>query len=471
MKILAISVIYLLSLQAFGLETREEILSRQDFYSGQSYSLIDWEGLDTVRWLDFAEWKDDIALKDIEPSWRRNLRERGLVEMVGLGLECVGECKLFRGDGASSLRFRSQIFEGDELVTSKDSYAWLFMMDGSMVRISPDTSISFKEINISKEVVFHHARLNYGQALWLSRQQETYPENTLKETDSLFLPLNYFAANLFPESPPIQEKGFFVEVKETSSTMLQYQKLNKLITENNVWAKDKKTILFLVMQNGTVVSDNPMLEAIALPGTESFIKNRLSAEIGLPVERETQTTVHLRGYDNTSFEKIDTGTWYRLDARGRELAVESESKRFAMAEYLTTRIPTINVARELLLKERSEFVFDGELTRLKLAAKHGYRLWQGSLDKGEIKKRHDFMIEYSRRSETTLLVETEKFNRSMRERGEAVSSTVWSDAFYLRAIDAYALAPEKNSSQPVEGEILNSTTKPLWKIMNARKNF
>lgn len=471
MKIFAISVIYLLLGQALAQEAREEILARQDFYSGQSYSLIDWERLDTVQWLDFAEWKDDSALKDQEPEWRRNLRERGLVEDIGRGLECVGDCKLYRGDGAAQLRLRSRVLEGDELVTSADSYAWLFLMDGTMVRVSPNTSVTFKEINISEKAVFYHARLNYGHALWISRQKDKFPENGLKETDALFLPLNFFGANLFPEPPEIPQNKYFVDVDRVPTTLLQYQRLNKLIEENNEWAGTKESILFLVMQNGTVVTKSPVLDAIALPGTESFVKNRSSKEMGFTEERATEATAYMRGYDNTESNPMDTGTWYRFDERGREFSSVSETQKFSTLEYLTARIPTINVARELLLAELSPFVFAPKMDRLQLARDHGYRLWTGDLSDGEIKQRHEFMLEYSRRSETTLLVETEKFNRRMKERGETINVAVWSDAFYLRAIDAYALAPERSRSQTVEGEVLNSTTKPLWKIMNARKNF
>ncbi|PIP89185.1 MAG: hypothetical protein COW01_12610 [Bdellovibrionales bacterium CG12_big_fil_rev_8_21_14_0_65_38_15] len=474
MKFIAISIIYLIS---FGLmaqdeeiETKEKILSRQDFYSGQSYSLIDWEKLDTVQWLDFDEWKDDSALKDREPRWRRNLRERGLVEQVGLGLECVGDCQVFRGSGSSLLRFRSGINEGDEIVTAKDSYAWIFLMDGTMLRVSPNTSISFKEINISAKVVFHHARLNYGHALWISRQTQTFEPNNLKETDPLFLPLNYFEANLFSEVPKVNDAKFYVDVERTPIIQMQYERLNKLIEENNQWHKGKETVLFLVMQNGTVVSKNPILEAISLSGNESFVKNRTMKEIGLKDDRETSATAYMRGFDNTSSENMDTGTWYRFDQRGREFSKAEDELQFAMAEYITLRIPTIYVARELMLAQRSQFIYQ-EKTRLQLAAENGYRLWSGDLESGEIESRAKFMLEYSRRSETTQLIETDKFNRIMTAKGEKIPSEKWSDAFYLKAIDAYALAPVSTKTESNEGEILNSTTKPLWKIMNARKNF
>ncbi len=451
-------------------ETKEQILSRQDFYSGQSYSLIDWERLDTVQWLDLDEWKDDIALKDQEPLWRRNLRERGLVEQVALGLECVGNCKVYRGSGASQLRFRSEINEGDEIVTEKDSYAWIFMMDGTMLRVSPNTSISFKEINISPKVVFHHARLNFGHALWIARQSQTFEPNTLKETDPLFLPLNYFTANLFAEDKKVNESKFYVDIKSSSVSQLQYERLNKLIEANNEWFKGKETILFLVMPNGTIVSKNPILEAIALSGNESYVKNRTIKEIGLRGERETSATAYLRGFENTSSESMETGKWYEYDRRGRSFSMVNDSVKFAMAEYITLRIPTIYVARELLLEQRSKFIYE-EKTRLQLAAENGYRQWTGDLEEGEISARSKFMLEYARRSETTQLIETDKFNRTMSEKGESIPSQKWGDSFYLKAIDAYALAPARTKSESSEGVILNSTTKPLWKVMNARKNF
>src|SRR5690606_11019760 len=153
------------------------------------------------------------ALKDLEPEWRRNLRQRGLAEDSGRSLECVGDCKLYRGDGAAQLRLRSRVIEGDELETGADSDAGLFLMDGSMVRVSPNTSVTFKAINISEKAVFHHARLNYGHALWISRQKEKFPENGLKETDALFLPLNFFGANLFPDPPEIPQNKYFVDVE------------------------------------------------------------------------------------------------------------------------------------------------------------------------------------------------------------------------------------------------------------------
>ncbi len=469
MRFLAISVIYLLSWSVFAQE--DESLSRHNFFYGQSHSLIPWSELRPNDWLDLNKWKDQSALKDSEPRWRQNLRERGLIERVGYGLECVGTCRVIRDEGAAKLSFRSSLLEGDELVTDADSYAWIFLLDGTMVRISPETSVTFKEINISAQTIFHHARLNYGHALWLSRQEQTFSENNLKETDALFLPLDYFDANWFVPTPQIDNSKYYVDVPEARPVLKQYQRLNKLITENNEWAKGKQSVLFLVMTNATILVHAPMLEAIALPGNASFIKNRASKEMGIESERETSAYAYLRGFDNTAQEVLETAQWYQVDARGRDLSPATNGQDFSVAEYLTMRIPTINVARELMLKNYSPFVFDQSLDQNSLALEHGYRMWHGDIESGEIKQRFDFILEYARRLETTLMVEMDKYNRLLQERDEPVKTYEWSNRYYLRAIDAYALEDGQQGVKTIQGEVLNSTTNPLWKIMHAKKNL
>src|SRR5690606_14493594 len=162
--------------------------------------------------------------------------------------------------------------------------------------------------------------------------------------------------------------------------------------------------------------------------TESFIKNRSSQSLGLKEERETSAVISMRGYDNNVLNPIETGQWVRIGPRGRELSNYSEAQKLMALEYLVARITSINVASEMLMSEYSEFLYRNDLERVSLAKNYGYRLWSGDLDDGEIKRRHDYMLEYVRRSETTLLIETDKFNRKMRERGEVISATKWSDS-------------------------------------------
>ena len=106
-------------------------------------------GVDEKEWLSFKKWRENFEKREKFPPWERLKRERSLKERVGHIMDCRGECWLFRGLGKNKVQFRSTVREGDEIQTSKDSYLWLFLLDGTMVRVSPQSSITMREINIT----------------------------------------------------------------------------------------------------------------------------------------------------------------------------------------------------------------------------------------------------------------------------------------------------------------------------------
>ena len=116
-------------------------------YKGQERSLVQWRDLDPKIWLDYKAWEVERAYRDQNPQWRIELRDILLSELVGKVVSCIGTCKIYRGKVFVNASYRSKIYEGDEIQTTEDSYAWVFLMDGTLVRIAPKSSISFKEIN------------------------------------------------------------------------------------------------------------------------------------------------------------------------------------------------------------------------------------------------------------------------------------------------------------------------------------
>ena len=133
-------------------------------------------------------------IKDRFASWENLKRERELKERVGHVLDCRGKCLLFRGLGKNKIQFKSTLKEGDEIQTFKDSYLWFFLLDGTMVRLSPLSSITLKEINLTEKEVFIHARVNFGNLLWLSRDDVGFSEIKQRETDTLFKPIPLYEA-------------------------------------------------------------------------------------------------------------------------------------------------------------------------------------------------------------------------------------------------------------------------------------
>jgi hypothetical protein len=165
-----------------------ELHSRELGYLGESQSLIEWEKLDK-SWMDFQKWKQQLRYKEENTEWKILIKNRKHRESLGRAVHCVGNCQIFKGLKVNSLKFRSQLKEGDEVTTAKNSYAWVFLLDGTLIRLSPETSISFKEINVGIESIFFHVRINQGNILWLARDIRPIVKDNNPESDTLFLPL------------------------------------------------------------------------------------------------------------------------------------------------------------------------------------------------------------------------------------------------------------------------------------------
>lgn len=444
-------------------------------FKGIKKNLVRWESLKADSWLNLEQWKKSRVRKDQEPEWKLNLTERNLRERVGRFLECIGDCRVYRGEGFSTSQFNSAVRELDEIITLSNSYAWVAMMDGTLVRISPNTSLSFKEINVGKKQNFIHIRLNSGNILVLNRENMPIKENNLRETDKIFLPLSLNSANPEESNIKLNEDDLSNFIADDVTVFNHYKKLNTIISENNDFIKEKPTYSMIIMPNGTIYGKNLQAEFIVLLGGESYVKQRSYKEQHFKLAEDSPSESELnffyRGFENRESYTLDAGTWYKVSPKGKAITPHSNPLEFRVGEYLTSNIPSIYLAREILLKKHSGFLFEDNLDRKKLAENAGYRLW-GDLNKDgdDLNMRIKFLKEYTRRVETTNLVVARQFRRKARDRGELTQSMVYDRSFYQRALRDYIVSRESEIVIDTDREVLNSTRKPYWKIINGKTN-
>lgn len=454
--------------------SEESMRERPSAYLGQDKSLIEWEEIDANRWLDFQAWRKARDLKDQHPNWEHKVRERSHRALMGRVLDCVGECRIYKGEDFIRGGFRNTVHQGDELVTQEDSYLWVYLLDGTLVRLSPDSSITMKEFNIGEQENFLHARLNAGNILWLSRTPHLHREENIRETDALFLPLVYRQANPIEQSEDeLKEDNLFAVFQEDQTHLKQTQRLNQLIEENNEWVKQRATHSFLVMPNGTVWGESVQAEFVVLLGGESFFKQRDLKDQNLKGKKNLPSLkFYYRGFENKAEFYPKISQWYRVDPRGRELSEYEAPSLFGMSEFVTSRIPSIRLARELLLQRYSRFVYR-DLSSAELARDHGQRKW-GSLENesDDLARRLSFLKEHTRRSETSLLLTSSRFKEKMlEEKGEVLESMKYSARFFRRALAHYQRKKEIQQLYDFKGERLNSTKNPYWKIIHARRAY
>jgi hypothetical protein len=418
-------------------------------FKGQSFSLIDWKNIDSVNWLDFDNWRANRHFRDKNPDWKLKTREQNNKEMVGKVLSCIGTCHVYRGRRKVNASYLTVVKEGDEVHNLKDSYMWLYLMDGTMVRISPETSVSFNEINVSNQSVFVYARLNQGNILYYPRLPLVYKSSKKEETDSIFLPLKLKEANiqnfLRQKYQKLSNEEKLHEVaSRINANAEQTEFLNQKILENFKFGS-KKSELILVLPNGTINAENAILDVFVEPGSDSYVRHRdISDQVKQAEEYEAQVFLLFRGYNNKKTVTLNHNTWYSISLEGRDYkAVNLEDHvGFGRAEFSTKRIPTILMARELMYEKYSRKIMKENMTYDDFAYETGYRLWNyvgenDSADKKyEINTRKSFLIEYARRVETSNLRSVFKLLDQMDAEG-TLNIEGFSEKYYSKALNAY----------------------------------
>ena len=439
------------------------------FFAGERRSTIDWKNLEEDRFLSLSGWKNHLKLKEKVPKWRRNLMERRLNEKVGYVLECVGECRLYRGLGFSKVNYLSSIREGDELLTSEGSYLWVYMLDGTIMRMAPDGSVSLKEINIGEKENFIYARLNAGNILWWSRQASEFKEKKYKETDSLFLPLSLYEAKGPSLKNKLDEDNLFSFLETQNDFSQKYTRLNKLIKKSNE-VFSKPTLSFLVFPNGSVLGENLIGEFIVLTGNKSYFKQRTVQEVGFSGEvKQGKLNFFYRGFRKDSNYLVEPGRWYEIGEKGRTILAAKDPSRFAIGEFVTRNIPTILTARELMFQKYSSF-FHQKIGGQALARRFGYRLWGDFSKKGtDSNQRIKFLKEYTRRIETTTLLVAEQFKKKLEKEGDSWKYSKYDARFFRKAMGSFYNYRDGVNILGGKSESLNSERKPFWKKIHGIK--
>ncbi len=396
-------------------------------------SRIDWKNISPKSWLNFQLWKEENELsQSVSGTWQRESLNKKKREFMGRVIKCVHSCSRFRDFGQSQIQYKSSVFEGDDIATGSDSYLWVFLIDGTLVRLAPNSSITFREVNISKDEIYFHARVNFGNILWHSRKSFKLKEYNKRETDILFSNLKIKETKI--ESDNNDDLVYF---GESNKVLKRVRKFNELLEINKDFTPPKSNQL-IAFPNGSLEGSDLNFELISLVGGKSYFKNKPLSEYSYDSEDElNDLRFHYRGYNKTETFNVEQGTWYEVNYRGSEIQPFEKPEEFMMGELITRRFPTILIAREVFIQRYSKNILNN--ITLESMENNKYRLWGNMKYEGEVDllKRKNFLIEFTRRLETTAISSAVKFKRKMKKKGVSVRSSKYSIDFYSYAMDKY----------------------------------
>ncbi len=433
---------------------------------GQGHSTTDWENQDPKEWLDIDRWLANRSIKDANPDWKIRIRLNSHKELVGKVLKCVGTCQNFRGIRPVSIRHLSQIKEGDEIQTGKDSNLWIYLINGNLVRLSPETSVSFNEINLSKNEIFFELRINQGHIYWHQRVNEKIPFNAAPQTDQVSLPLmvreaniEFFERQIYQKEDELQR---FISMTENGSKANEklFEKINEYKSTHQELMNKYKTHVFVVAPNFSLDVINTSFDAVYSPNEKGYLKRRDDIVVNENLER--RFNLHYRGYKNTSTEEIIDSRWVEMSSDGKSRSVLDEATpHLSIIELLTKRIFSIELASEIWLEKYSLPVLKAISNEAVLAQDHGYRLW-GS----ELNERISFLYEYTRRVETTNLKSVDRLAKELSLKGE-FKPLIIDEKFYVKALESYVRSIKQQSTQNVQQRrVMNDLQFYAWILKN-----
>lgn len=409
------------------------VLGKSSFYiKGRDKSLIDLEKQDLRKWLDLNTWKTERLLKDQNPGWKKNIYFQTHKERFGKMISCHGKCKIYRGRKYLYGGIYSNIIEGDDIETEENSYAWVFLYDGSLIRISPNSSVSFKEFNVGEKEFFVYIRINQGNVLTLSRDKNAPEKSPMRETDSLFsreiLRVFDYAYLKRPRDPG-DVFNELLSLKEREQQ--KYDFLKEQMEKNNQMIRGKDTKFLVVFPNGSLFSNSLNAEIFVNLGGESYFELRDNNQVG----SNSNALFLYRGYRKKESSILEDSGVYRVSPDGREL-LSLNIDFFKFSKSLVRRIPSILLVRERWIEKYSLGLFEKNLDYELLAKKEGYRLWSGFDNNGELSQRISFLNSFTRKRETGYLVSLEKYYTL--KKINIPSFETLPESFFQRALDHYA---------------------------------
>ena len=442
-------------------------IDRDEFkYKGQNRNLIDWDNIDPNEWFDLNMWMKNRKIKDSDISWRQKYRENNYYEQIGKVIKCQGICYLYRGLEKNSIEYNSKIFEGDEVITEENSALWVVLVDGTLVRLSANTSMNMLEVNITDEEVFILSRLNQGNIHYESRSKLSTEEKNKPETDLSFMPLTLARANrefyMRKEYQALDDsEKLQYEIVLNPGYSSQYRELNKIIVENNKIFEKKKSRFYLYTPNLSFEGERASLDIFYETNRNTYF---LYKDINAENEKsETNLVVSFRGHKNEQTMVPSENQWYSSDRRGRE-ALEFYTEKIispleAMSNF-TLRIPTIKLAREIIIAKDFQKLYEKHEGKF-FAENLGYRLWNKEVS-DELTKRKKFIKEYTRRVETTNLNAMEKVFKIPED--ESISLDYYKKSMslhYLKLKEMY-----QNESKKVR--MMNDSEFYIWLLKNGK---
>lgn len=330
--------------------------------------------------LSFETWNkrlDDIEMGALNEISRKDYFNKKLI--VGEIIASIGDVRLNREGGRidGNAKF---IYEGDIIETRISGSCWIALLDGTLFRLSPETSISISEVIFNASFFQSFVRVNKGEIFAINRSRVGENKNNGRFLDLIFL--SVLEPELIEQALRYFDETLFSTKKIKFRDLLNYLK----IYTNDFKFEDWK------LKAGHIFYNENMLVNIESGSTHIFVDEFDSyIKVSGSGDKATKPKYTTVAYDGVSSD-LDFGKWYRFKSGTPEENDYMNDKEFSI-KMVTSNLSPFYFLRERFMNKYSYYINNSEI----FPTIKNFSNYKGE----KFQKRVDFVLDYFKKSETT----------------------------------------------------------------------
>ena len=254
---------------------------------------------------------------------------------------------VFRGNGKISLKKNGHIKQGDLIETLRNGHAWLSLIDGTLIRMSPNSTFSIESFEISPSNILFFHRINNGNVNFISRDESSDAPLSVVESDRVFYPFFDF-----------HELGDFLRFSnknQYSARSFHYEKYRMLnfLKDNNLGVLKRKKVEHVINTPYLIIDfKKAKIEFVVDWRGNDYIKVKQINESGVFYKK------NIEQLEKFEFEKKNT--WYSVDLTG--VREDPTSSNYWYGDFAISDIPSVKIISEIFLPIMRDYFIPQILT-------------------------------------------------------------------------------------------------------------
>ncbi|MAW07351.1 MAG: hypothetical protein CME61_03600 [Halobacteriovoraceae bacterium] len=374
--------------QSFGFSLYTEAELSTNWF-GRSKKIVDlrqrnstyFENLSVDGQLSLEKWLErNTQLEESGYFSTRRLDNKSVKNLVGKIIRKVGDVRIERDSALTKGSNGSFLYKGDTIETMETGATWIVLINGALVRVSPNSSISISEYIFNEKKMTFFLRLNFGELLGKLKSKNDYTIADKKFSDLAFEPV--LSKEELSRFYKTKGENFYGPGKFDLSELNQL--VSRTAADNKVSVDQLENVIYFITNNGLFETRDGHYHLINIQERTlvNFSSSKNNGKFSLAKFNPNQDT-------------LENGKWYLFNDEGGEMTDLMRENEVPAKTILSELSPIYYLRDKFLLGYGFLFSIMDYYPTIKLS---------NSFWGDKFSQRLDYLISFFRRSEASFKI-------------------------------------------------------------------